>query len=115
MIHRSLRISSLLVALTFAAASLSYAQTAPAAAPATPPQSASAATPAPATTTEPAAPAPSEARPETYTLQPGDTLESIGKQWGLTGRQIQKYNKFTNKQVKHLQIGQVIKIPPATK
>ena len=52
-------------------------------------------------------------RPATYALQPGDTLESVGKQWGLTGRQLQKYNHLTNHQVRRLQIGTVIKIPPA--
>jgi len=119
MIHRSLRISSLII-VTFALAAaptLSFAQTAaPAAVPATPPQSASAATPTPpATETTTAAPAEAGPRPATYTLQQGDTLESVGKQWGLTGRQLQKYNKMTNKQVRRLQIGTVIKIPPATK
>ncbi len=76
-------------------------------------------TPPAATAPAPAAPAPEAApepgtgpRPATYTLQPGDTLESVGKQWGLTGRQLQKYNHFTNHQVRRLQIGTVIKIPP---
>jgi len=67
------------------------------------------------TETTTAAPAEAGPRPATYTLQQGDTLESVGKQWGLTGRQLQKYNKMTNKQVRRLQIGTVIKIPPATK
>ena len=117
MIHRSLRISSLVVLTLALVAAPSFAQTAtaPAAAPATPPQSASAATPAPAPATETATPTESGARPATYTLQQGDTLESVGKQWGLTGRQLQKYNKLTNKQVRRLQIGTVIKIPPASK
>ena len=111
MIHRSLRLSSLVVLTLTLAAAPSFAQTA---APATPPQSASAATPAPApAATETATPTESGARPATYTLQQGDTLESVGKQWGLTGRQLQKYNKLTNKQVRRLQIGTVIKIPPA--
>jgi LysM repeat protein len=108
MTHRLLRIAVPLV-LAVAMPSLSYAQAtnaAPAAAPApavsSAPISANANTPA-ATDT---------ARPATYTLAKGDTLESVGKQWGLTGRQIQKYNKFTNAQVRKLQIGQVIKIPP---
>jgi LysM repeat protein len=81
-----------------------------------PPQSASAATPAPAPTVpEPATTTEAGPRPATYTLQAGDTLESVGKQWGLTGRQLQRYNKLTNKQVRRLQIGTVIKVPPATK
>ncbi len=113
MIHRSFKLpTALVLTLSLAALpTLSFAQasSAPTAPAATPP-----ATPAPApaaATTE--APASTE-RPATYTLAAGDTLESVGKQWGLTGRQLQKYNKFTNKQVKRLQIGQVIKIPPAT-
>jgi LysM repeat protein len=115
MTHRSLRISSLAILTLALAAATSFAQTAaPATAPATPPQSASAATPAPApVVAEPATPTESGPRPATYTLQQGDTLESVGKQWGLTGRQLQKYNKFTNSQVRRLQIGTVIKIPPA--
>jgi LysM repeat protein len=118
MINRSFKISSLVVLILALAIAPSFAQTAaPATPPATPPQSASAATPAPApaTTTEPSAAPESGPRPATYTLQSGDTLESVGKQWGLTGRQLQKYNKLTNKQVKRLQIGTVIKIPPASK
>ena len=116
MIHRSLRISSLAVLTLALAAATSFAQTAaaPTAAPATPPASTPAATPAPApVVAEPATPTESGPRPATYTLQQGDTLESVGKQWGLTGRQLQKYNKLTNKQVRRLQIGTVIKIPPA--
>jgi LysM repeat protein len=97
--------------------SLSFAQatsapTAAPAAPATPAPVAPVAAPAPAVP-ETAAPDTGGPRPATYTLQHGDTLESVGKQWGLTGRQLQRYNHFTNKQVKRLQIGQVIKIPPA--
>jgi LysM repeat protein len=119
MIHRSFKLpTALVLTLSLAALpTLSFAQassapTAPAATPpATPaPAPAAAPAPAPATTEAPA----STERPATYTLAAGDTLESVGKQWGLTGRQLQKYNKFTNKQVKRLQIGQVIKIPPAT-
>lgn len=83
------------------------ASPAPAAAP-TP-----AATPAPAAPEVPAAAPAAGERPSSYTLQPGDTLESVGKQWGLTGRQLQKYNNLTNKQVRRLQIGTVIKVPPA--
>jgi len=112
MIHRTFRISSLL-ALTLSLAalpSLSYAQATNAPAAPAPVAPAAAPTPAPAETTAPDANAP---RPATYTLQQGDTLESVGKQWGLTGRQLQKYNKFTNSQVRRLQIGTVIKIPPA--
>jgi hypothetical protein len=111
MIYRSFRILSI-VALTLTLPSLSFAQAtnAPAAAPAPAPTPAPA--PAPAETT-PAAADNTGPRPATYTLQQGDTLESVGKQWGLTGRQLQKYNKLTNKQVRRLQIGQVIKIPPA--
>jgi LysM repeat protein len=113
MIHRSFALSSTL-ALTLSLAaipSLSFGQAAPAATPpaAPAPAPAPAATPAPA----PAAGDATASRPATYTLQAGDTLESVGKQWGLTGRQLQKYNHFTNAQVKRLQIGQVIKVPPA--
>jgi LysM repeat protein len=118
MTYRSLRISALLLFTLALAAAPSFAQTtaAPAAAPATPPQSASAATPAPLPVVpEPVTPTEGGPRPATYTLQQGDTLESVGKQWGLTGRQLQKYNKLTNKQVRRLQIGTVIKVPPATK
>ena len=117
MIHRSLRISSLALLTLAVSAATSFAQmAAPTAAPATPPPSAPAMTPAPApVVAEPAAPTESGPRPATYTLQQGDTLESVGKQWGLTGRQLQKYNKLTNKQVRRLQIGTVIKVPPATK
>ncbi|MEI9999251.1 MAG: hypothetical protein WDO13_08790 [Verrucomicrobiota bacterium] len=43
----------------------------------------------------------------------GDTLETVGKQWGLTGRQLQKYNHFTNKQVATSRSARSIKIPPA--
>jgi LysM repeat protein len=86
--------------------SFAQATNAPTAAPA-------AVAPAPAAAPE-AAPAPTAGpRPATYTLQPGDTLESVGKQWDLTGRQLQKYNHLTNHQVRRLQIGTVIKIPPA--
>jgi LysM repeat protein len=114
MINRHLS-SSLLVSVALAlvtAPSLSHGQAAaPPSAPAMPPSapSAPAANPpaAPDTTT------PAE-RPATYTLQQGDTLEKIAKQYGLTGRQLQKYNKFTNAQVRRLQIGQVVKIPPAS-
>jgi LysM repeat protein len=114
MIHRSLRISSLVVLTLALAAAPSFAQTA--AAPATPAPVAPVAAPTPpATETTTAAPAEAGPRPATYTLQQGDTLESVGKQWGLTGRQLQKYNKLTNKQVRRLQIGTVIKIPPASK
>jgi LysM repeat protein len=114
MIHRLLRITSALALTLFLTALPSFAQatnapTAPAAAPAPTP----AAAPAPAAPE--AAPDTTGPRPATYTLQQGDTLESVGKQWGLTGRQLQKYNKLTNKQVKRLQIGTVIKVPPATK
>jgi len=119
MIQRSFRISSFaLVTLALAAApSLSFAQTGAApVAPAMPPQSASAPAPAPAPVApEPAATTEAGPRPATYTLQAGDTLESVGKQWGLTGRQLQRYNKLTNKQVRRLQIGTVIKVPPAKK
>ena len=113
MINRSFRISTaLLVTLSLAVVpSLSFAQ-------ATNTPAAPAATPAPVIAPAPAAPeAPaadsSGPRPATYTLQQGDTLESIGKQWGLTGRQLQKYNHLTNKQARKLQIGTVIKVPPA--
>ncbi len=79
-------------------------------APAATPPPAPAPAPAPA-----AAPEASGERPATYTLAAGDTLESVGKQWGLTGRQLQRYNHLTNRQVRRLQIGTVIKIPPAKK
>ena len=116
MIHRSFRISYL-VALTLSLAaipSLSFAQAtnAPTAAPAAPAPVAPVAAPAPVAPEAPAADT-SGPRPATYTLQPGDTLESVGKQWGLTGRQLQKYNHLTNHQVRRLQIGTVIKIPPS--
>jgi LysM repeat protein len=113
MTTRSLR-TFVVIGLTLALPSLSFAQAtnapAPAAAPAPVANEA-----APAATTAPAsAPADSTApRPATYTLQQGDTLESVGKQWGLTGRQLQRYNHLSNKQVRKLQIGQVIKVPPA--
>ena len=118
MITRSLRISSLAILTLALAAATSFAQTttAPLSATATPPPPAPPATPAPApVVAEPATTTDAGPRPETYTLQQGDTLESVGKQWGLTGRQLQKYNKLTNKQVRRLQIGTVIKIPPAKK
>ncbi len=115
MIHRALRITSLL-ALTLSLTALpSFAQAtaAPAAPAAAPSPAAPEPAPAPATTTAPAAADNTGPRPATYTLQQGDTLESVGKQWGLTGRKLQKYNKLTDKQVRRLQIGTVIKIPPA--
>ena len=52
-------------------------------------------------------------RPSTYTLQSGDTLATIAPQFGVTAHQLQKYNHLTNKQVRRMQIGQVIKVPPA--
>ena len=113
MINRSFGISTaLVVTLSLVAVpSLSFAQATNAptttAAPVAP-----VIAPAPTTPEAPAADA-SAPRPATYTLQQGDTLESIGKQWGLTGRQLQKYNHLTNKQVRKLQIGTVIKVPPA--
>ncbi|HEX4139780.1 MAG TPA: LysM domain-containing protein [Candidatus Methylacidiphilales bacterium] len=115
MIHRSLRISSIVVVTLSLAAlpSLSFAQAtnAPAAPAPAPVAPEAAPAPAPAETTAPDAS--TSPRPATYTLQAGDTLESVGKQWGLTGRQLQKYNHFTNSQVRRLQIGTVIKVPPA--
>jgi LysM repeat protein len=114
MIHRSIKLLTA-ISLTLAVAtvpSFGQATNAPTAPAATPPASSA---PAPAATTAPATAAPdvNAPRPTTYTLQAGDTLESVGKQWGITGRRLQKYNHFTNAQVRRLQIGQVIKIPPA--
>jgi LysM repeat protein len=88
-----------------------------AAPPPTPPAPTPPVAPTAATPTPPAAPdtgtAASGERPSTYTLEKGDTLDKIAKQFGTTGRKLQKYNHFTNAQVRRLQIGQVIKIPPA--
>ena len=118
MIHRAF---STFAALAFGlllsiSPSFGQATSTPPTEPTTPPPAstapAPAIAPAPAPATETAAPS-SEPRPATYTLQPGDTLESVGKQWGLTGRQLQKYNHLTNHQVRRLQIGTVIKVPPA--
>ncbi len=80
MMKRSL-CTALALAVSLLIPTLSFAQAsnAPAAAP-TAPEAAPAPAPA-ATETTPAA---SGERPATYTLQAGDTLESIGKQWGLT-------------------------------
>jgi hypothetical protein len=109
MIHRLL--PTFVLSFSLIVPSLAFAQAtnmAPAAAP--PPAPPPAPAPAPA-----AAPEASGERPATYTLAAGDTLESVGKQWGLTGRQLQRYNHLTNRQVRRLQIGTVIKIPPAKK
>jgi LysM repeat protein len=113
MIHRTFPTFIALAAGLFLSSLPTFAQAtnAPTAAPA----AVAPAPVAPAAAPEAAPAASNEPRPATYTLQGGDTLESVGKQWDLTGRQLQKYNHLTNHQVRRLQIGQVIKIPPASK
>jgi LysM repeat protein len=113
MIYRS--VLPILLALLVPAAARAQSTNAPASA--MPAPSATATTgatePTPAVNAPSAVPDASAPRPATYTLQAGDTLEKVGQQWGLTGRALQKYNHLTNKQVRRLQIGTVIKVPPA--
>ena len=53
--------------------------------------------------------APSEAMEETYTVQPGDSLWSIGKKYGVTVQELQQTNSLDNPE--RLSIGQKLRIP----
>jgi LysM repeat protein len=113
MTHRPFSAAAAVLALTLAATSLCFAQTAtnaptapamaPAASAAPAPASAPAATDTSAATTE---------RPDTYTIQQGDTLWSISHKYDTSIKALQKLNNLKKHQLLH--IGQVIKIPPAT-
>jgi len=93
--------------------SFGQATNAPTAPAATPPVSsapAAASTPAPAPAETPAAS--NEPRPETYTIQAGDTLWSISHKYDTSIHALQKLNHLKRHALLH--IGQVIKLPPAT-
>jgi LysM repeat protein len=68
---------------------------------------------APADTNAPSATAPTE-RPTTYALEKGDTLDSVAKKFGTSIKALAKLNNIDKSKYKKLQLGQVLKIPPAT-
>jgi LysM repeat protein len=78
------------------------------------------AAPAPAPTTTPApAPAPADTsatpteRPTTYTMQAGDSLDSIAKKFDTSIHAIAKLNKIPHSMYRKLRAGKVLQIPPA--
>ena len=132
MINRSLS-SSLFcaLALSIAAAPVTFAQTntpAPAA-PTTAPTPAApeapvvpANVPPPISTTQGAPAAaptdtttPSSAeRPTTYTMEAGDSLDSIAKKFNTSIHALAKLNKIPKSEYRKLRAGKVLQIPPAT-
>ena len=105
---------------------LSHAQTpsAPdtssaAATPAATPAAAPVAAPAPAPIVTPApAPAPADTttsteRPTSYTMEAGDTLDSIAKKFDTSIHALAKLNHIEKSQYKKLRAGKVLQIPPA--
>ncbi|HEU5099091.1 MAG TPA: LysM domain-containing protein, partial [Roseiflexaceae bacterium] len=78
------------------------------------PTAAPTATPVPTATPEPtAAPtaAPAPASPRTYTVQPGDTLLSIAREFNTTVTAIIEANNLTPEQADALRVGQELVIP----
>jgi LysM repeat protein len=114
---RAIAFSLALVApstLVFAAdATAPDASTNSAPAPATPapPVTTTAPVAAPADTTTATTPAD---RPTTYTMQAGDSLDSIAKKFDTSIRALAKLNKITHAQYKKLRAGRVLQIPPAS-
>ena len=49
--------------------------------------------------------------PDSYVIQPGDTLFSIATQFGLDTDVLAAYNNIVNKE--HIESGQKLKLPPA--
>jgi LysM repeat protein len=73
-----------------------------------PPAPAPAAAPAPADTSA----TPTE-RPATYTMQAGDSLDSIAKKFDTSIHAIAKLNKIPHAMYRKLRAGKVLQIPPA--
>ena len=73
--------------------------------------------PAPAPVVTPA-PAPADAsatteRPTSYTMETGDTLDSIAKKFDTSIKALAKLNHIDHSQYKKLRAGKVLQIPPA--
>ena len=83
-----------------------------AAAPAAPaPAATPAPAPAPAVET-PAAPSTTE-RPTSYTMEPGDSLDSIAHKFDTSIKALAKLNNIPKSKYKKLRAGTVLQIPPA--
>lgn len=70
------------------------------------------ATPAPTDTSTPASAAPKE-RPSTYTMEAGDSLDSIGRKFDTSIHALAKLNKIPESKYRKLRVGTVLQIPPA--
>jgi LysM repeat protein len=110
---------ALAVSFTLAPALLSRAQmSAPAdasssnAAPAAPAAPTAPETAAPADTNAPTSTAPEE-RPATYTMQQGDSLDSIAKKFDTSIHALAKLNHIPKSMYRKLRAGKVLQIPPA--
>jgi LysM repeat protein len=77
----------------------------------TPPPAPAAPTPAPIA---PADTTTSTERPTTYTMQAGDSLDSIAKKFNTSIRALAKLNKIPHSMYRKLRAGKVLQIPPAT-
>ncbi len=86
------------------------ATNAPAAAPAPAPAATPAPAPAAADTTAPAAPA---ERPTSYTMEAGDSLDSIAHKFDTSIKELAKLNKIPKSKYRKLRAGTVLQIPPA--
>lgn len=65
---------------------------------------------APADTT----PAATTERPTTYTMESGDSLDSIAKKFNTSIHALAKLNKIPKSEYRKLRAGKVLQIPPAT-
>ena len=89
------------------AAAAPAAKTPAAPAPAPAPAAMPAPAPADATATTPAE------RPTSYTMEAGDTLDSIAKKFDTSIHALAKLNHIEKSQYKKLRAGKVLQIPPA--
>ena len=71
-----------------------------------------AAPPAPADTNAAPAAAPTE-RPSTYTMAPGDSLDSVAKKFDTSIHALAKLNHIPKSMYRKLRAGKVLQIPPA--